>query len=163
MLHPVDSRLLSTAQDLGPRQLLCSIDALYTATAALVGAFLVWWNEELVSRAGASPPSGGWAACDRNLHRGAASSTTFPAGSLTPATGSPTAGGDEGRFCARGDQQAVGLIHILHEKAHGDRRALPAAASRVELKDNPFGVESSKRLVLKSDGEPRVNTAIGPS
>lgn len=56
VLHPVDTRLLAAAQDLGLRQLLRGADALYAATAAVLNAPLVSWDDELVGRAGAVTP-----------------------------------------------------------------------------------------------------------
>lgn len=56
VLHPMDARLLSVAQDLGLRGLLRGTDALYAATAALANAPLVSWDDELVNRAGAITP-----------------------------------------------------------------------------------------------------------
>lgn len=56
VLHPVNERLLASAQDLGLRQLLRGADALYAATAALLNAPLVSWDEELVDRASAVTP-----------------------------------------------------------------------------------------------------------
>lgn len=56
VLHPMDARLLSVAQDLGLRRLLRGTDALYAATATLANAPLVSWDDELVSRADAITP-----------------------------------------------------------------------------------------------------------
>jgi len=55
-LHPVNERLLASGQDLGLRQLLRGADALYAATAVLLNAPLVSWDEELVDRADAVTP-----------------------------------------------------------------------------------------------------------
>lgn len=55
-LHPVNERLLASAQDLGLQQLLRGADALYAATAALLNAPLVSWDEEHIDRAGAVTP-----------------------------------------------------------------------------------------------------------
>jgi predicted nucleic acid-binding protein len=56
VLHPVNDGLLAMAKDLGVRQLLRGADALYAATAALLRAPLISWDDELVSRAGATTP-----------------------------------------------------------------------------------------------------------
>lgn len=56
LLHPMDERCLSTAHDIGVRQLLRGADALYAATATLFGAPLVTWDDELVQRSGAFTP-----------------------------------------------------------------------------------------------------------
>jgi predicted nucleic acid-binding protein len=56
VLHPVNERLLTSAWDLGVRQLLRGADALYVATAALLNAPLVSWDDELVHRASAVTP-----------------------------------------------------------------------------------------------------------
>lgn len=56
ILHPVDARLISMAQELGLQQLLQGLDALYAATAELAKAPLVSWDDELVRRAGAMTP-----------------------------------------------------------------------------------------------------------
>jgi predicted nucleic acid-binding protein len=52
----VNERLLTSAQDLGLRQLLRGADALYAATAVLLHAPLLSWDDELVDRAGALTP-----------------------------------------------------------------------------------------------------------
>jgi predicted nucleic acid-binding protein len=56
ILHPVNERLFASAQDLGLRQLLCGADALYAATAAVLNAPLVSWDERHINRAGAITP-----------------------------------------------------------------------------------------------------------
>ena len=57
VLHPLDDYLLATAAQLGVRQLLRGAGALYAATAAIHGAQLVSWDDELVRRAGAVTPA----------------------------------------------------------------------------------------------------------
>jgi predicted nucleic acid-binding protein len=56
-LHPVDDRLLDSAARMGARQLLRGADALYAATAEILSAQLVSWDDELVRRAGAVTPA----------------------------------------------------------------------------------------------------------
>lgn len=56
VLHPVNPRLLASAQELGIRQLLRGADALYAATATELSAPLVSWDEEHVHRGGAVTP-----------------------------------------------------------------------------------------------------------
>lgn len=56
VLHPMDDRCISTAREIGVRQLLRGADALYAATAKLFAAPLVTWDDELVDRAGACTP-----------------------------------------------------------------------------------------------------------
>ena len=55
-LHAVDAQLLGMATDLGARHWLRGADALYAATAELTRAPLISWDEELVTRAGATAP-----------------------------------------------------------------------------------------------------------
>lgn len=55
-LHPLDDRLLDTARELGVQRLLRGGDSLYAATAKLLGALLVTWDEELLLRAEAITP-----------------------------------------------------------------------------------------------------------
>jgi predicted nucleic acid-binding protein len=57
VVHPLSEYLVGVAARLGSRQLLRGADALYAATAALVNAPLVSWDDELVQRAGAVAPS----------------------------------------------------------------------------------------------------------
>jgi predicted nucleic acid-binding protein len=52
----MDERCLSTAHEIGVRVLLRGTDALYAATARLLDAPLVSWDDELVQRAGACTP-----------------------------------------------------------------------------------------------------------
>lgn len=52
----MDDRYLSTAREIGVRRLLRGGDALYAATAALLDAPLVSWDDELVQRAEALTP-----------------------------------------------------------------------------------------------------------
>jgi predicted nucleic acid-binding protein len=56
LLHPIDDHYLSTAREIGVRRLLRGGDALYAATAALLDAPLVTWDDELVQRAEALTP-----------------------------------------------------------------------------------------------------------
>ncbi|MCU0728024.1 MAG: PIN domain-containing protein [Planctomycetes bacterium] len=56
LLHPLDEVLLAAAEALGVRRLLRGADALYAATAELLDARLVSWDEELLSRGGAIKP-----------------------------------------------------------------------------------------------------------
>jgi len=56
LLHPMDDRCLSTAHEIGVRRLLRGADALYAATANLLDAPLVSWDDEMVQRAGACTP-----------------------------------------------------------------------------------------------------------
>lgn len=55
-LYPLDDRLLAAARELGVQRLLRGGDALYAATAKLVGAPLITWDDELVQRAEALTP-----------------------------------------------------------------------------------------------------------
>ncbi|MDQ3699129.1 MAG: type II toxin-antitoxin system VapC family toxin [Gemmatimonadota bacterium] len=55
-LHPLDDRLLEIARELGVDRLLRAGDALYAATAKLLDAPLVSWDDELVQRAEALTP-----------------------------------------------------------------------------------------------------------
>ncbi len=55
-LHPLDDRFLEIARELGVQLLLRGSDALYAATAKLLGAPLITWDDELVVRAGALTP-----------------------------------------------------------------------------------------------------------
>lgn len=55
-LHALDEPLLALAMDIGVRQMLRAVDALYAATSALAKAPLISWDAELVSRAGAVTP-----------------------------------------------------------------------------------------------------------
>jgi predicted nucleic acid-binding protein len=57
VLHPLDEQLLRTAGQLGVRQFLRGADALYAATAALLSAPLISWDDELLKRAGAITPT----------------------------------------------------------------------------------------------------------
>jgi predicted nucleic acid-binding protein len=56
VLHRLDDRLIEVARELGIRYLLRGADALYAATALLVGAPVITWDHELVERAGAITP-----------------------------------------------------------------------------------------------------------
>lgn len=53
----LDPMLVEQALVLGTRHFLRGADALYAATAALHGAQLVSWDEELIRRAGATTPT----------------------------------------------------------------------------------------------------------
>lgn len=55
-LHPVDDVMLAASNEIGVTQLLRGADALYAATAMLVDAPLISWDDELVSRVGAVTP-----------------------------------------------------------------------------------------------------------
>jgi predicted nucleic acid-binding protein len=55
-LLPMNELLLASAGELGARYLLRGADALFVAAAALSGAPLVSWDQELVRRAGAITP-----------------------------------------------------------------------------------------------------------
>jgi predicted nucleic acid-binding protein len=55
--YPHDEDLLREALRLGTQQFLRGADALYAATAALTGAQLISWDNELVRRAGALTPT----------------------------------------------------------------------------------------------------------
>jgi len=55
-LHPIDEPCLLAAREIGVRLLLRGADALYAATAELVTAPLISWDDELVQRAGALTP-----------------------------------------------------------------------------------------------------------
>ena len=55
-LHPLDDQFLKAARDLGIQLLLRGGDALYAATAKLLKAQLITWDDELVQRAGAVTP-----------------------------------------------------------------------------------------------------------
>jgi predicted nucleic acid-binding protein len=57
VLHPINDQLLVMAAQLGAGQLLRGADALYVATAAMLNAPLVSWDEELIRRAGAISPT----------------------------------------------------------------------------------------------------------
>ena len=54
---PVDPGLIERAVLLGTRAFLRGADALYPATAQLVGDALISWDDELIQRAGALTPS----------------------------------------------------------------------------------------------------------
>ena len=56
-LHPLDEACLLAAHEIGLRYLLRGADSLYAATAALVAAPLISWDNELVQRAGALTPA----------------------------------------------------------------------------------------------------------
>lgn len=55
-LHPLDDRLLDLAREIGVQQLLRGADAVYAATARIVAAPLVTWDDELIQRAGGMTP-----------------------------------------------------------------------------------------------------------
>lgn len=55
-MHPMDERLLATARQMGVQRMLRGAHALYAATASLVGAPLITWDDELVKRAGGVTP-----------------------------------------------------------------------------------------------------------
>jgi predicted nucleic acid-binding protein len=57
VLHPVTDELLGNAARLGAGQLLRGADALYAATAAMLDAPLISWDDELRQRAEALTPS----------------------------------------------------------------------------------------------------------
>lgn len=57
LLHPMNDLCLSTAQEVGAAHLLRGADALYAATAQLVKAPLVTWDDELIKRVGAATPA----------------------------------------------------------------------------------------------------------
>lgn len=57
VLHPMNDQLLAIAAQLGARQLLRGADALYAATAAMLNAPLISWDEELIRRTGALSPT----------------------------------------------------------------------------------------------------------
>ncbi len=57
LLHPMNDLCLSTAQEIGAAHLLRGADALYAATAQLVNAPLITWDEELIQRIGAATPA----------------------------------------------------------------------------------------------------------
>jgi len=54
--HPVNTVLLAKAVSLGTTKFLRGADALYAATAALIGCELVSWDKEHLQRAGAVTP-----------------------------------------------------------------------------------------------------------
>jgi predicted nucleic acid-binding protein len=54
--HPVNAALLARALSFGASRFLRGADALYCATADLVGCDLVSWDEEHIERAGALTP-----------------------------------------------------------------------------------------------------------
>ncbi|MGH7658556.1 MAG: type II toxin-antitoxin system VapC family toxin [Gemmatimonadales bacterium] len=56
VLHPLDNRFLDAAHEIGIRHLLRGADALYAATARILDAPLVTWDDELVQRTGALTP-----------------------------------------------------------------------------------------------------------
>ena len=56
-LHPMNDHLLAIATEVGTRQLLRGTDALYAATAVILNAPLVSWDEELIRRGGAVTPT----------------------------------------------------------------------------------------------------------
>ena len=64
IVQPVDDDLLATAAHVGVEQALRGADALYAATARMLGARLVSWDEELVRRADAITPDD-WLAANR--------------------------------------------------------------------------------------------------
>ena len=55
-LHPLDDQFLKTARELGVQLLLRGADALYAATAKLLEAPLITWDDELMRRAGSLTP-----------------------------------------------------------------------------------------------------------
>ncbi|MGI9077511.1 MAG: type II toxin-antitoxin system VapC family toxin [Gemmatimonadaceae bacterium] len=55
-LHPLDDQFFETARELGVQLLLRGGDALYAATAKLLEAPLITWDDELVKRAKALTP-----------------------------------------------------------------------------------------------------------
>jgi predicted nucleic acid-binding protein len=55
-LHLLDDGLLIAAREIGVRHLIRGADALYAATAMVVDAPLVSWDDELVRRAGGVTP-----------------------------------------------------------------------------------------------------------
>jgi predicted nucleic acid-binding protein len=54
--HPMDSKLLAKALALGTTKFLRGADAIYSATAEIVGCSLVSWDKEHLKRAGALTP-----------------------------------------------------------------------------------------------------------
>ena len=54
--HPVNAVLLAKALSLGTTKFMRGADALYSATAAVVGCDLVSWDKEHLQRAGAVTP-----------------------------------------------------------------------------------------------------------
>ena len=56
--HPVNSMLLAKALALGTSKFLRGADAMYAATAEIVGCALVSWDKEHLQRAGALTPDG---------------------------------------------------------------------------------------------------------
>lgn len=58
VLHPMNDLCLATAHEIGAAHLLRGADALYAATAQLVNAPLITWDEELIQRIGAATPAG---------------------------------------------------------------------------------------------------------
>ena len=56
VLQPITDQVLAMAAQIGSRQLLWGADALYVATAAMLNAPLVSWDEDLSRRAGAISP-----------------------------------------------------------------------------------------------------------
>lgn len=54
--HPVNTALLAKALALGTTKFLRGADALYAATAEIVGGHLVSWDKEHLQRAGARTP-----------------------------------------------------------------------------------------------------------
>jgi predicted nucleic acid-binding protein len=55
--HPVNALLLAKALSLGTTKFLRAADALYSATAAIIGCELVSWDQEHLQRAGAVTPA----------------------------------------------------------------------------------------------------------
>jgi predicted nucleic acid-binding protein len=55
--HPVNSALLAKALALGTTKFLRGADAMYSATAEIVGCALVSWDKEHLQRAGAMTPN----------------------------------------------------------------------------------------------------------
>jgi predicted nucleic acid-binding protein len=56
-LVPVDEALVAAALRLGSQQFLRAGDALYAATAQITDSTLVSWDQEVIQRAGAVPPT----------------------------------------------------------------------------------------------------------
>ncbi len=54
--HPLNAALLAKALSLGTTKFLRGADAVYSATAEIVGCDLVSWDKEHLQRAGASTP-----------------------------------------------------------------------------------------------------------
>ena len=60
--HPVNTALLAKALSHGTARFLRGADAMYSATAEIVGCDLVSWDKEHLQRAGALTPEDGWIA-----------------------------------------------------------------------------------------------------